>query len=87
MAAAAATKICREEREKRKKRKKERERERERERRRKRVRERRKRKEGERGRESKRACVVDVNTSFELLQNCKRHGKRGGKKTQRKDSG
>ena len=48
-------------------------------------RERRKRKESER--ESKRACVVGVNTSSELLQNCERHGKKGGKKTQGKDSG
>ena len=66
----------REEDEKGKKRKRERERE---------GRERRKGKESER--ESKRACVVGVNTSFELLQNCKRHGKKGEEKTQGKDSG
>ena len=70
------TKNLQGEREKRKKRTKERERERERERGEKEERERRKRKESER--ESKRACVVGVNTSFKLLQNCKRHGKRGG---------
>ena len=86
MAAVAAPKICRErEREKEEKeKKKEREREREREEKEERE-ETKKRKESER--ESKRACVVGVNTSFELLQNCKRHGKKGGKKTQGKDSG
>ena len=55
--------------------KKEKKKERERERERGEGRERRKGKESER--ESKKACVVGVNTSFELLQNCKRHGKRG----------
>ena len=58
----------------------EREREREKEEKEKRKREREREREGrkESERESKKACVVGVNTSFELLQNCKRHGKRGG---------
>ena len=86
MAAVAAPKICRErERKGRKGKKKERERERGKGRERRNPR----RKGKERERESKRACVVGVNTSFELLQNCKRHGKGGGEgeKTQGKDSG
>ena len=79
------TKNLQGEREKRKKRKKK-ERGREREREEKEERERRKRKESER--ENKRACVVGVtNTSFELLQIVKRHRKKGGEKTQGKDSG
>ena len=69
MAAVTAPKICREREKKGRKGKKERERGE--------GRERRKGKESER--ESKRACVVGVNTSFELLQNCKRHGKKGGR--------
>ena len=71
MAAVAAPKICRErQRENDEKEKNERERERGE------GRERRKGKESER--ESKRACFVGVNTSFELLQNCKRHEKKRG---------
>ena len=69
VAAVAAPKICRERERKGRKGKKEREREREREREEKRQRKR----EGE-----QEACVVGVNTSFELLQNCKRHGKKEG---------
>ena len=48
-------------------------------------RERERRKESER--ESKKACVVGVNTSFELLQNCKRHGKGGGGEKHREKNG